>query len=75
MEVHDQMAVAPQEVPLEVVLEWVHLLERVTEVVLLPMEGTWGMGGEVPLTWVGLPLIRETVPATTGVLPPAVVSC
>ena len=45
MVVPDKMVVAPQEVLLEVGLEWVHPLERVLEVVplllgLLPMEGT-----------------------------------
>ena len=75
-----QMVVAPQVVPLEVVQEWVHLLENLTVVVLLlpaplPLEGTWDMDDEAPQMWVDLLHIKEMVPATIGVLPQVVVSC
>ena len=62
--------------PLEVDMEWDHLLERDTEVVPLdlPLEEKWDMDDEVHLTWEDHLLIRERVLATIGARPQAVVS-
>lgn len=62
--------------PLEVDMEWDHLLERDTEVVPLdlPLEEKWDMDDEVHLTWEDRLLIRERVLATIGARPQAVVS-
>ena len=62
--------------PLEVDMEWDHLLERDTEVVPLdlPLEEKWDMDDEVHLTWEDRLLIRERVLATIGAHPQAVVS-